>query len=397
MHSLRTLLFTLCFFPLILWGKEPEALYLTWLHDPTTTMTVQWHTPKQESSTTLSYQEEGKKEWQTAQGSSQQLGHSLLLVHTLELTDLKPDTDYLFRLAKKNYRFRTLPSTLSRPVTFAAAGDAYYYLSLFKKMNRQIARTNPDFIIVGGDIAYAIGKNPLLGGKRWELKRWQIFFKEWKKQMITQEGRVIPLLPILGNHDIAKGIDKSGDPFYQLFAFPEKETAYRALDFGNYLSLVLLDSGHGKPVCGQQAEWLEKTLQEKQSFPYKMVSYHVAAYPSYYTYDSPSAQTIRTCWVPLFEKYHEQVAFEYHNHTYKRTHPIKEGKIDPEGVIYLGDGSWGTPPRTPRSPPSWYLASTRPVNAFWLATLTPAHCLLQSWDNKGKKIEELRIFPLSHF
>jgi hypothetical protein len=35
------------------------------------------------------------------------------------------------------------------------------------------------------------------------------------------------------------------------------------------------------------------------------------------------------------------VAFENHDHTYKRTYPIRNGEVDPTGVVYMGDGAFG--------------------------------------------------------
>jgi hypothetical protein len=57
----------------------------------------------------------------------------------------------------------------------------------------------------------------------------------------------------------------------------------------------------------------------------------------------------RECWAPLFEKHNVDVVLEHHDHTFKRTHPIKGGLVDKNGVTYLGDGSWGKL-RAPRSP-----------------------------------------------
>jgi hypothetical protein len=49
----------------------------------------------------------------------------------------------------------------------------------------------------------------------------------------------------------------------------------------------------------------------------------------------------RKCWVPLFEKYRVPVVLEHHDHTFKRTKPLLNGMGDSNGVLYLGDGSWG--------------------------------------------------------
>ena len=57
----------------------------------------------------------------------------------------------------------------------------------------------------------------------------------------------------------------------------------------------------------------------------------------------------RKHWVPLFEKYRVPVVLEHHDHTFKRTKPLLDGLADDNGVLYLGDGSWGRL-RSPQSP-----------------------------------------------
>jgi hypothetical protein len=57
----------------------------------------------------------------------------------------------------------------------------------------------------------------------------------------------------------------------------------------------------------------------------------------------------RQHWVPLFEKYRVPVVLEHHDHTFKRTKPLIGGMAHPNGVLYLGDGSWGRL-RNPQSP-----------------------------------------------
>jgi acid phosphatase type 7 len=383
-------------------SKNPLALYLSWAHDPTTTMTIQWHTLKKNKSTEVSYRQEGGGTWQRQTGSSERLFRSSSLVHTVELRNLEPGTDYLFRIepSSRPYRFRTLPKTINteKPLRFVIGGDVYYFFSLFKKMNTSIAKMNPDFIIVGGDIAYTYQNKTLFKGRNWEINRWQTFLKQWKRQMVTQDGRLIPILPVLGNHDIRSAVKNSNSieaPFYQLFAMPEPKKAYRALDISNYLSLILLDTAHHHTIEGPQAHWLARTLSERSSTPFKIAAYHVAAYPSRYNYDETRSTRIRETWVPLFEQYGVQAAFEHHNHTFKRTHPLKAGKVDPSGILYLGDGSWGVAPRVPiRASKTWYLAKAQKTNCFWLASLSPEKCSLQAFNLKGKRIDQVSIFPL---
>lgn len=383
--------FFFCFFVLVLscWGKEPDILYLSWLHDPTTTMTIQWHTPKDEDSSAIEYKKSEGVLWQTIKGSAHEFSNSKTLVHTVELKNLSPDALYDFRIKDTVYHFKTLPQKLHRPLRFVVAGDAYYYLSLFRKMNQQIAKKEPDFIVVGGDMAYTEGVKSFFSNLNWKVRRWQTFLMEWKKQMITSDGRLIPLIAVLGNHDIRK---KENSPlyFFELFAMPQEKIAYRSLTYGDYLSLVLLDTGHYSPIAGDQTKWLEETLEKEKSYPYKLAVYHVGAYPSVYKYDRGTPPVIRKHWMPLFDKYKLHAGFEHHSHSFKRTHRIKGGRVDPEGVLYLGDGSWGVPPRATFSPAkTWYLAKAKKVDAFWLVTLETKKILFQAYDNKGKLIDEV--------
>jgi hypothetical protein len=380
-------------------ADTPSVLYLTWMHDPATTMTVQWHTTDKDPVSRVAYRKIGAQDWQVKGGIYAPLPKSNLLIHTVELDELDPDGEYqcCFPGKKGQFRFRTLPSSLTRPIKFVVGGDAYFYLSTLRKMNQQIASHDPDFVVVGGDIAYTHGSRhkPFLMKRRgWELKRWRTFFQEWKSQMITSDGRMIPIMPVLGNHDIKPTAlnGKSKDfLFYELFAFPEKGVPYRVLDAGDYLSLFLLDSGHSYHIGGVQTQWLKKSLSNRERVAYKMAAYHIAGYPSVYPYQSSSAKEIRAQWSPLFERYRLNVAFEHHNHAYKRTHPMKEGRIDPDGVTYMGDGSWGVTPRKPKK--LWYLSTALQSNAVCLVTLAPEKGDIEAFDLKGEVIDSARVFP----
>lgn len=377
-------------------GKSPSVLYLTWMHDPTTTMTVQWQTDDSDRVSTVLYRKLGEAEWQSQEGIFAPIPKTHLLVHTVELDELEPGAEYLFCLQGKTgeFRFRTLSSSLAKPVKFVVGGDAYYYFSTMHKMNQQIAALDPDFVVVGGDIAYTNGRRAVFKTKGWELRRWRTFLKEWKTQMVTSDGRMIPILPVLGNHDIkASALDKNHKDFlfYELFALQEEGIPYRVFDVGNYLSLFLLDSGHSFHIGGQQSTWLKKTLSSRENIPYKMAAYHISAFPSVYPYRGSGAKKIRTEWSPLFERYHLNVAFEHHNHAYKRTHPMKGSKIDPDGVIYMGDGSWGVNPRKPKK--LWYLDAAAQTNAVCLVTLSAEKAEVKAIGIRGEEIDAVTTLP----
>jgi hypothetical protein len=375
-------------------AEGTDVLYLTWMHDPATTMTIQWHTELEETASEVRYHRVGEDVWREGEGSCKELKQGPVLVHTVELDELSPNAEYEFELRGEVYRFRTLPQELNQSVKFVIGGDAYCHLSKFRQMNEEIAALDPDFVVIGGDIAYTVNSRAVFKGHGWELHRWQNFFREWKDQMVTSDGRLIPLVVVVGNHDIkptALTEQHQYYLFYELFAFPEPGIPYRTLDFGKYLSLFLLDSGHSVHIEGEQTRWLTQALSDRQEQDYKFALYHVGAYPSVYPFTGRTPKRIRYYWSPLFERYGVQVAFEHHNHAYKRTHRMKRGQIAPDGVLYMGDGSWGVTARKPKE--MWYLEKKAKVNAVCVITLSREGGKIEAMDLHGDMIDRVSLAP----
>jgi hypothetical protein len=357
-------------------------------------MTVSWHTEKGDVDSVVYYQKAGESWWRPAVGAFKEVVGFEAWVHTVGLVGLEAGVDYVFKIGKgpEVFKFRTAPEELTRPVKFAVGGDAYYGNGkVFRKMNQEIARQDPDFVVVGGDIAYSRGEWKVSRGRGYEFDRWEQFFEFWKEDMVAPDGRLIPMVIVVGNHDVPKKVDPASKPvmFYEMFSFPEKDISYRRLDVGGYLSLVLLDSDHTYPVEGKQTEWLEGALEKMNG--YKMAVYHVSAYPAYYAFNVPTSVKIRQNWVPLFERYGISVAFENHNHCYKRTYRLKENKIDENGIWYLGDGSWGVPPREPK--PNWYLEKTAKIDAYHLVTLDQSKAVIEPRTSEGQLVEAAVEIP----
>lgn len=352
------------------------ALYLTWHEDPTTTMEIYWHTPEYDANDTIYLQSKDLR-WHAIVGSHTELHY--LFVHAVHLAQLQPDTEYSFRIGEDPtiYKFKTAPSTLKSPIQFIIGGDADYNGKTFSKMNKVIAEKNPLFCVIGGDIAYAIRGAPIHRMSS-PFNRWLSFLIAWKKEMVTKDGFLIPFLLVAGNHDISKE-----DPslFFSLFPSPTKEL-YRSLYFGNYLGLILLDTGHLSPIEGAQTSWLNKTLGENSQIPFRFAVYHEAAYPSHYPYEGNTPKRIRSFWCPLFDKYKLSAAFENHNHAFKRTHPLTNNEIDPQGMIYFGDGCWGAPPRKTNN--MWYLAKEEQRNNVYLVQMNETTAEIHALDLEGK-------------
>ncbi len=336
---------------------EPTGLFLTWQRDPTTTMTIQWVGAEQDAaSRPIWYSKEGSNEWQSRAAMARRFPLTDRWIFRTELTGLDPGTDYRFRVGVDSVeqRFRTMPAKATDTIHFVSGGDSGIGEHAVAT-NRVAAAQSPQFVVLGGDIAYENARSPAV---------FLQFLKNYSRDLRDDHQRLIPLLGCLGNHEVIhgyRGTRKEAPFFFSVFDGLFPETGYASLDFGDYLSLVFLDTNHTSPIEGAQTDWLQRTLKEREECPTVFTFNHVPAYPSFRPLnpthgEQEAGPKNRKYWVPLFERYNVDAVFEHHDHTYKRTHPLLEGRINENGIVYLGDGSWGKlrRPETPEARP--YLA-----------------------------------------
>lgn len=370
---------------------KPPAVYLTWQREPDTTMTVHWHS-YDTLERTVHYRLPGEETWLDETGDSVDLPYSERFVQTVELTGLQPDTTYEFRVpvSEETYSFRTLPSTLTRPVVFGETGDVLYGADA-DAMAIATAARDPDFLVIGGDLAYSDGRADLI----WiEYRYFESFYTHFR----APDGRLIPKVVGIGNHEMRNHYltghpdfeetpewrDRVAPYIFKLYAFPG-QPGYNVLDVGDYLSFIVLDTGHLNEVTGTQADWLAAQLDTRREIPHLFPIYHVPAYPSHRSVNDALNTTIRNTWLPLFEQAGVRLAFEHHDHTFKRTPPILNGEIDTDGIVFLGDGAWGVATRTVTNPAiTWFLAEAQARHHSFIVTLTPQGRLIEAIDKQGQ-------------
>ncbi len=76
---------------------DPQALFLTWQRDPTTTMTIQWIGSREDGADRpIWFAKAGKLDWKRAAGTSRPFPMTNQQVFRTELVGLEPGTDYVF-------------------------------------------------------------------------------------------------------------------------------------------------------------------------------------------------------------------------------------------------------------------------------------------------------------
>lgn len=390
-----------CFLIRMYGDLADETVYLTWQRDPLTTMTIQWISHANSAAHEISYRKKGEINWSIVKETPLPFPQApQYRINRVELIHLTPNSDYEFKLTQHENEstlrlFSTMPINLDKPLSFVEGGDMYHDgIPLLEKMCKLAASTNPSFAVVGGDIAYSVNDtyNPQ------NIGRWVDWVRTWSKMMITPDGKMIPCLAAIGNHDLTGQYGQTPTEariFSMLFPLPGSQI-FNVLDFGNYLSIFLLDSGHANPIGGKQTAWLKKTLQERKTVPYRFTIYHVPAYPSFRPFKGAISKAIRYYWVPLFEENKITLSFEHHEHTFKRTYPLLKNRVHPNGIIYLGDGCWGVenPRRVKRTKKLFYIAKAVSARHVYQVTLTNEQCEAIAIGENGVIIDQLTVKPL---
>jgi hypothetical protein len=288
-------------------------------------------------------------------------------------------------------RVRTVPdpAALARPLRVANGGDTMHRVEWLVATARVLCARDPDLIVLGGDLAYEDGRD----GRR--VAAW---IAAWSQAARAPDGRAIPFISCIGNHEVQGGFGKTPAqaPFY--FAMlPIGGRAYHAVDVGAQLSFLLLDSGHATPVDGAQEEWLQAELTRRAGRRAIIPVYHYPAWPTVKVpkggsspEDHAVSRAIRARWVPRFEAAGVRLVLEHDQHTAKRTVPLKAGQPDPTGITYLGDGAWGVEVRRIHPGLPW-LAHGAEVRHGWILEIGADAIEAVGLDETGREFDRTRI------
>jgi hypothetical protein len=266
---------------------------------------------------------------------------SPLFYHHAKLSNLKPGTTYYLAIQVKGetgreFHFKTAPASGTFKLIYA--GDSRTRVDVVRQMSHQIAQmVEQDESIVallhGGDFVGAPN----------DLGKWEKWLDAYALTT-TESGRLLPLIPIVGNHD--KG---GAEIFFHAFGDVGGGTGRYVCHLAPSVRITCLNSM--QKAAGEQQGFLQEALKkmEADKVLWRFSAQHYPSYPAVKNW-----QYAKREWVPLYEKYNVDLVLESDGHCIKRTVPIRNDKESPDGVVYLGEGGFGAPQRDP-DPTRWYL------------------------------------------
>ncbi len=325
--------------------------------DPSTTIVISWCDNGTSTNAMVYY---GTTDFGTnyanypnTHGIDRTASHEGLTHRHARLTSLTPNTIYYFVVrddqgASVRMTFKTLSDDPNVPVMFISGGDTRTGVNLVEfetdqciprrqRGNVLVAKIRPDFVASSGDYVFD-GDND---------GQWSDWFSDWQLTIAGVDKRVIPIVPVFGNHEDAEDVEI-------MFDVPNVNVYY-ALSFGgNLFRMYNLNSDLGCDAT--QVNWFTSDLQAhtgtSSATYWKGVQYHVPLVP--HGEYSPMTSLI-SCWAPLWNTYDLRLAMEGHTHVMKWTYPIitssgtgsDNGFIrnDSLGAVIIGEGTWGAPLR----------------------------------------------------
>lgn len=404
-------------------AQDTPIIYLEWKEDPASSMVINW-IASENSNRTLLYRAIGE-DWNSINAAHNTIPGSNLRRFKADLKSLDDNTVFQFRVPgdSETYTFKTAPATAEEPVRFIVGSDVYSDSNnpetvretrrTFAKMASHAVELDPLFVALGGDLAHA-GSDP------GSVSLWFDFLELWQENMVTETGRMIPMVIAIGNNEIEGNFGASPEDLVlinNLFSFPKEQWSatsfnhYGVLDFGDYLSLFILNTDHSNRMEGAQTNWLRNQLNNRRGVDHVFPVYHVSGWPTYRTFRGIREDAVRNNWHNLFYDSGIRFAFEHHDHIFKRTKPLgnceepitrsqEHCETTEKGVIYIGGGAWASPnDRSFRK--DWHHEIVEKVHNFMLVEVTETYRRVTAINDEGQTITEetdfIRLSPPESF
>ncbi len=305
-------------------------------------------------------------------------------LHEVKLDNLQPRSKYFYRVTCTDAAGRKVvsdPLTFSTAVdptdaySFAVIGDTQKNPMVTANVARQMFARRPNFVLHMGDV---VDNGPNL--------------KEWSHELFGPCRELfarVPVYPCIGNHE------RNHAHYYKYFALPKPEYYY-SFKYGN-AEFFVVDTNKPIAAGGEQYAWLDKALGESTA-RWKLCYHHHPCYSSdsddygntwkgHSKLGDPKAKEL----IPLYEKHNVDVAMNGHIHLYERTWPVRGGKVDPKGVVYLTSGGGGGRLEDFDPVPAFFKNQGRVVYHYCYFTVHNGLLECKAFDDEGRLFDSFTL------
>lgn len=324
--------------------------------------------------------------------SGHQTGNPEKLVHHVELTGLRENTQYFYqagsassdgqKIASDTFTFQTACDE-STPYAFAVISDTQGNPKVSGPIAKMAWEQRPSFLIHPGDLV-STGTND---------SHWTQHFFASMHPLISR----VPMYPVLGNHEM------NARNYYDYMMLPSPEYFYQ-FQYGN-AHFFMIDSNKKVDPESEQYKWLDEALASSNS-QWKFVVHHHPPYSSdendygnlWKTNKSTRGDARVRQITRLYDKHGVDIVFNGHIHSYERTWPVRNGKPvlltkanRNAGTIYMitggGGGSLETP--GPYRPP--FQNNVKRGHHYVMVHVNGGQLELKSFDLEGRLFDYIKL------
>jgi acid phosphatase type 7 len=307
--------------------------------------------------------------------------------HQAVLTGLQAGTDYKYRvlmddepvLGDDELAFRT---TGVNEFQFLAFGDSGTGSAEQVRLGQKMSRENPRFVLHTGDLCYPDSTFENLERK---------YFDHYRGMM-----KQTPFFPCPGNHDY---YNTEAVPYITVHDVPVEEI--RESDHGRYFSFdwnnahfVSLDTNtplvRAANRTGDMLNWFRSDLETTKKF-WTVVYFHHPPYAFGPNEKDSLSKAARDLIVPIIDAFGVPLVLNGHEHSYQRSHPIRRGRIDDNGTVYVTTGGGGASLYPVHANP--LLGAGASIHHYLRASVDGYSMTLESVSINGNEIDRVTLTP----
>ena len=374
-----------------------NGVHLAYGADPASQVGVSWSTPPGVSSELLQVLRNG--DWAPVAAQARTSAAIDTVYRHALVEGLTPDTSYDYRIGEQGIvrSFRTAPLQ-GRSFRFAMFGDMGVSQGAVDNL-AQLHAADPELCFVAGDLCYADlsgGLAPLTA-----LPYNPAIWDNWLAQIESSASK-IPWMSTVGNHEMERDNELGYDNYLAKFQLPANGASGGPVTYHFRYGNVAFVAADGNDVSAEitrnngylptQDQWLRNTLgtyRADATIDFIVVGFHNCMYCTNALHGSDGGN--RSRWESIFDEFGVDVVVNGHNHSYERTHPIRNGVPTVEapagstvsaalGTTYLTAGGAGQAEYPTTTHPTGFVVieggARIPELATWSAVRYGAHSIV---------------------